>query len=383
MASIHPTPYGTFELKWWENGRQKSKTYKTRAAAERASDEVERRVAEDRPVMRRQDAPTFEEFALDRMAEWKSLEASTRALYAELAATHLFPILGHLSVVDLRRPRRLADWQAQRLGEGAGPAALGKAQTLLGRILKKAVLPFEYLDENPVTYLDAPEYVKRPHRWLTAEEVEAIRRWYLERDDLGSATLVSIQAYVGIRPQDTLARLWTDLGDRLSVTTKNVDGKLLSGSKTGEGYKRTVYVPGPVRDDLESWRLEGSGRGLIIARASDGQPWRKTDYANWRSRPPKGKQGKRPKCFQRATEDVGLGTLKPYDLRHTAASLYAASGWTAVEIAHQLGHSPTESQRTYQHLIHETPPEQRKSIDDYIREARGLAPVVDQEGVRA
>jgi hypothetical protein len=39
-----------------------------------------------------------------------------------------------------------------------------------------------------------------------AEEVEAIRVWYLERDDIGSARLFSVQAYVGIRRRDTLAR---------------------------------------------------------------------------------------------------------------------------------------------------------------------------------
>lgn len=380
MASIHPTRYGTYELRWRENGRPKSKTFKSTAAAERARDDVARRISEDRPVMRRQDVPTLEEFALDRMAEWKSLEDSTRAGYAELAATHLFPQLGHLSLIDLRRPRRLAEWQTQRLDAGAGPVALGKAQSLLGRILKKAVLPYEYLDENPVAYLDAPGHIRKPHRWLTAAEVEAIRVWFLERDDLGSATFVSIQAYVGIRPQDTLARLWTDLGDRLSVTTKNVDGEIRPGSKTGEGYKRTVYVPGPVLDDLEAWRSEGTGRGLILSRISDGKPWRETDYRNWRSRHPKGKEGRRPKCFQAATEDVGLGKLTPYALRHTAGSLYAAAGWTAVEIAHQLGHSPTESQRTYQHLL-DSKPGERGSIDDYIREARGQAP--ERKAVRA
>jgi integrase len=382
MASVHPTRYGTYELRWRENGRPKSKTYKSQAAAERASEEVEGRLSEGRRVVRRQDVPTLEAFALERMAEWKSLERSTRQLYAELAATHLFPSLGHLALIDLS-PRRLDEWQRERLDDGAGPAALGKAQALLGRILRKAVLPHEWIASNPVDSLDAPEYVKRPHRWLTAEEVEAIRRWYLEHDDLGSATLVSVLAYVGIRPQDALARLWTDLGERFSVTTKVVDGEIRPGSKTGEGWKRTVYVPEPVLGDFELWRLEGSGRGLIWPRASDGAPWSKADYGNWRSRPPKGKKPKRPKCFQAATEDVGLGTLKPYDLRHTAASLYAASGWTAVEIGAQLGHSPTVSQSIYQHLIHETPPEQRQSVDDYIRQARGLAPVETEEGVRA
>jgi len=51
----------------------------------------------------------------------------------------------------------------------------------------------------------------------------------------------------------------------------------------------------------------------------------------------------------------------------------AAAGWTAVEIAHQLGHSPTESQRTYQHIL-ETKNRERRSLDAFIREARGLAP---------
>ena len=59
----------------------------------------------------------------------------------------------------------------------------------------------------------------------------------------------------------------------------------------------------------------------------------------------------------------------------------AAAGWTAVEIAHQLGHSPTESQKTYQHLIH-TDRRDRGSIDDYIREARGMAPVRDSSEER-
>jgi integrase len=75
-------------------------------------------------------------------------------------------------------------------------------------------------------------------------------------------------------------------------------------------------------------------------------------------------------------------SLKPYDLRHTAATLYAAAGWTAVEIGAQLGHSPEVSQRTYQHLL-DAKPGERRSVEDYIAEARAADDVRETFGATA
>lgn len=385
MSSIHKTRYGTHELRWRENGKAKTLTRPTRAEAEREQERVDRKNAEGRPVMRRKDVPTLEEFSIQRLARWTHLDEDTLKGYVLLLEAHVFPFLGHLSLVELL-PSRLQEWQDERLDAGAGPSSIARVQMVLGMILKKAVLPYEYIEVNPILALDTPTYEKKAHRWLSAEEVEAIRSWYLERDDLGSATLVSVQAYVGIRPEDTLARMWPDLayrGDRheLSVTTKNVNGNIVAGDKTGEGKKRRVYVPGPVADDLEGWRLESGGSGLVFARAKDGLPWTRTDYNNWRARHPRKEAGtgvkRRPPCFKRAAEDLGLGELKPYDLRHTFASLAASAGWTGDEIAHQLGNGVDVVDRVYRHLIDAAPGARRdrRSVDDYIREARGLAPL--------
>lgn len=383
MSSIHETRYGTHELRWRENGKPKSLTRKTRGEAESEQERVDRRNAEGRSVMRRRDVPTLEEFSIARLARWTHLEEDTLKGYALLLEAHVFPFLGHLSLVELL-PSRLGEWQDERLDAGAGPSSIGRVQMVLGMILKKAVLPYEYIETNPILALDTPTYEKKPHRWLSAEEVEAIRVWYLERDDPGSATFVSVQAYVGIRPEDTLARIWPDFahrGDRheLAVATKNVNGKIVVGDKTGEGKKRRVYVPGPVADDLEGWRMVSGGAGLIIPRASDGLPWTKSDYDNWRARHPRvNKAGvkRRPACFKLAAEELGLGdSLKPYDLRHTFASLAASAGWTGDEIAHQLGNGVDVVDRVYRHMIDAAPGARRdrRSIDDYIREARGTA----------
>jgi integrase len=387
MSSIHATRYGTHELRWRENGRPKTKTYKSEEKAEAAQREVDRRLEDGKPVMRRKDVPTLEAFAIQQLARMTKLDDVTLASYALLLEAHVFPYIGHLALVDIR-PRVMDEWQTERLEAGAGPSSIQKTQVVLSRIFKRAVLPYEYLDASPVAALEKPGYEKKPHRWLTAEEVEALRMWFLEREDLGSATFITVQAYVGIRPQDTLARRRTDLSRRpldeggfareMAVTTKNVDGEIKSGSKTGEHSNRRVFIPEPAGEDIDLWLAE-SGGVYLFSRAKDGQPWTETDYRNWRSRSKKKRKdgtSYRPKCFRAAGEAVGLGSnLKPYDLRHTFATLAANAGWTGDEIANQLGNSVQVVDRVYRHMLDATPrPErQRRSIDDYIREARGLA----------
>jgi integrase len=390
VSSIRETRFGTWEVRWRENGRPKASNRKTKADAVDFQREVDRRLEGRKAVMRSKDVPTLEGFAAEWMASRQDLERSTRKKYLEFLEVHILPTLGHLSLVDLR-PRRLAEWQKERLDDGAGPAVLGKAQALLGQILKRAVLPYEYLDTNPILALEKPAYEKREQRWLSAADVELMRMWYLEREDVASATLISALAYIGLRPQNVLARLWGDLqqspprwvrtgtegGGALQVTTRVSDGVIRGGTKTDPDQKNLVYVPKIVLADFAELRLSATGASgdLIWSRAKDGRPWTKSDWDNWRWR--KIKKGKRGglwdvKSFKTAASKVGLGSsLTPYALRHTAASLYASVGWTHVEIAHQLQHSPETSLREYQHLIHEAPT--GRSIEDYIREARGLA----------
>lgn len=354
--SIHRTTAGTYEVRYREGKRNRSATFQTKPEA---ADFERRATASDYGPRRRQDVPILEDFAVAWMSERGDLAATTAAQYRRWLEVHILPELGHLPLIDIR-PRRLAEWQRSRLAAGAGPAVLGKAQSLLSQILDAAVLPHEYLDVNPAAALRRPAHKRREHRWITASEVESIRSRYMMRGEVGSAALVSVLAYVGIRPQDALALVWSDLADRLAVTKKNVDGQILPGSKTGEGYRRKVYVPPTVAAELEDLR---HGDGLIFPR-KDGQPWSGSDYNNWRGR-----------SFKAA---AGAG-LKPYDLRHTGATLYAAAGWNHLEVARQLGHSPEVSMRVYQHLFDGAEGE-RRSVEDYVAEARNPVLVWKEPG---
>lgn len=366
MSSLRNTPHGTYEVRWWEGQKQRQATFKRRSDALAFQGRLE---VDPHGVVRRQNVPTLDEFAVTYLAGKQALADSTLDLYCRWMDTHVSPYIGHLKLCDISPPR-LAEWQDARLAAGAGRATIGKVQALLSQMFDEAVLPRRYMPSNPALSLKRPAYRKRAARWLTAGEVEQLRMWYLDRADLGSATLISVLAYVGVRPQDALALKWSDLdpGKKrpLLIERKNVDGQIHRGGKTGDGYIRRVYVPPMVQDDLATWRDASPGRELIFPRR-DGRPWRRYDFDNWRSR-------KGGKCFKSAATETGIGrSLRPYDLRHTGATLYVAAGWSPAQVARQLGHSIEVSMGHYQHLF-DTEHDEHRSVESYIREARGLAP---------
>jgi integrase len=147
--------------------------------------------------------------------------------------------------------------------------------------------------------------------------------------------LVSVLAYAGLRPyNEALALGWEHLTDgRMLIERKLVDGELKPGTKTDKA--RSIRLLESLAEDLERWREE-SGRpaaGLVFPRF-DGEPWAEYDYGNWRRR-----------IFDPFT------SARPYDLRHTFASLLIWEGRPITYVAQQLGHSPQTCLTTYAHVI--------------------------------
>ncbi len=280
----YPTAAGTWEVRYREGSKHRSRTFKLETDALAFIEEVNTRTGPE-PIVRRKDVPTVEVWLAQWLARKKKLAPTTKRRYIEAIETHIRPTLGHLSLLDLS-PALMQDWQDRRLAEGAGPVVLARAQSILFQALNKAVLPYQFLTVNPIAALEKPEHVAKRPRWLTAFDVEAIRLVFAAWDDPGSAALVSVLAYVGVRPQDALALTWTDIrGQRLNVVRKNMEGEIVEGGKTGEGYRRTVHLPSMVRADLLDWkRTSGAPHDLIFPRANDGEPWRRHNYENWVSR---------------------------------------------------------------------------------------------------
>ncbi len=376
--SVHRAKGGKWEVRWREGRRQRARTFDRRTDAARYDVEVRRRRQLGEQVLRPQDVPTFEEFArqwFDRRRA-SGVARNTLLFDAGLLDNYLLPDLGHLSLLDLR-PRRLDQWQHQILEARESAYMTQRAIALLGRILDRAVA-LEYLVGNPVRALERPSHRRRRGRTATAAQIEMIRGWFLEREDLGAATLVSLLAYGGLRPTEALGLEWRDLrGRRLHAAARhNVDGELLPGTKTGEERARWIELPGPLVADLAAWRLVvGRPEGLIFPRAADQLPWRKYDWGNWRRRRfdfAAGAAGLR-KWDARHRRWQPQPAFPPYFLRHTCASLMIAAGRPIAEVADHLGHGVDVCSRTYAHAIEAMKGEPVRTVDELIREARGEA----------
>jgi integrase len=120
----------------------------------------------------------------------------------------------------------------------------------------------------------------------------------------------------------------------------------------------------PLAVDLRERRLR-SGRPSetsLIFPSATGAPWTLAAYQSWRRR-----------AFRRAIEAAGLEHGRPYDLRHSFASLLLHEGRSVIYVARQLGHDARLTLSTYGHVMDEFEDTPRLGAQTAITEARGSA----------
>lgn len=78
----------------------------------------------------------------------------------------------------------------------------------------------------------------------------------------------------------------------------------------------------------------------------------------------------RGETFVPALEAAGLGRARPYDLRHSFASLLLHEGRSVIYVARQLGHDARYTLGTYGHVIDELDDQPRISAEAAMRAAR-------------
>jgi hypothetical protein len=94
------------------------------------------------------------------------------------------------------------------------------------------------------------------------------------------------------------------------------------------------------------------------------RPQEVAERCNWRKR-----------HFRPAATAAGVAAARPYDLRHSFASLMLHEGRVGiVDLASQLGHSPTMTLNTYGHVIAELREAPKRSAAERINAARNRDP---------
>jgi integrase len=328
-----------WRVRWRQAGKYRAQTFDRKGDAVTFAAEVRRRQQLGTLAAMDMGRVTLAEYVAStwRQAYASQLSPKTRMHYEQLLAKHVLPSLGALELRAIT-PETIARWQAERIGAGYGRVSVRYALTLLGAILQRA---FEngQIQSNPARAVRKATMPRRSEvRPLAPATIERMRAASSRRD----ATLISVLAYAGLRPGEALALQWQDIREQTILVERAIS--LGEEKDTKTAAHRTVRLLQPLATDLREWRLR-SGRPAetaLIFPSATGTPWTLAAYQSWRRR-----------AFKRAIEAAGLEHGRPYDLRHSFASLLVHEGRSVIYVARQLGHDARLTLSTYGHVMDE------------------------------
>lgn len=328
-----------WRVRWRQHGHNRARTFSSKRDAGDFDAEVRRQRRAGSLMTLDAGRETLGEYVTSTWAACHAatLAPKTRLHYASLYDHHLRPYLGSIALREISA-ETIGRWQAERLAAGAGRVAVRHAIELLASILEHAVVGGR-LPENPARRV---KKARRPRR----EEVQALSPRMVEamRAALGArdATLISVLAYAGLRPGEALGLRWGDIREHTLLVQRAISLGEEVDTKTRQ--HRTVRLLAPLAADLRSWRM-ASGRPQdheLVFPGKDGRPWTLAAYQSWRRR-----------AFRRAIQAAGILHARPYDLRHSFASLLLHEGRSVIYTARQLGHDSRLTLSAYGHVIDE------------------------------
>ena len=354
-----------YRVRWREGGRgtaQPSRTFDLEDDA-RDFDRRVRRLKQTGDPALLADEITLREYIL---GEWwpnyaeRRLALSTQESHSIDLDLRILPRLGDVRLTQLRASvveRFAADLERA----GAGRATIVSTLAVLQGVMKRAVRDYN-LPGNPVKQIDKPSQRReRDPVLVTVEQVETMRLWCLGRKDLRSATLISLLAYAGPRPEsEALPLRWS------SVRRRTI---LFRASKRGVPYERATRLLAPLGGDLRTWR-ETCGLppdDAPVIPNGRGKPWADYDWDNWRSRT---FRAAAKAAGLRADAEDGARRVRPRDLRSSFATLLIYEGQPPQYVAEQLGHSAATLLRDYARVWEDFDPSQRVSAEEQIERVR-------------
>ncbi len=269
-----------------------------------------------------------------------ALKPSTRASYAYVLDCWIVPYLGRLRLRDVSR-EIIDEYRAELAAAGAGTPTINRAVAILQGVLRRAV-EWRRLPSNPVAGT-----VRLPHvrdasiDARTPEQVEAIRFAIIQnsagnRSRRIDAALVSVLAYEGLRPGEAFALQWSDVLERGRPRARLHIVRGLSERDVTTPKNARTRAPelfGPVAAELAELYLalgRPDPRTLVFGDTKGGHLRRQ----NWRQR-----------VWIPALAAAGEPYFRPYDLRHTCATLLIYEGRPVTEVAAHIGHADPGSPR--------------------------------------
>jgi integrase len=252
-----------------------------------------------------------------------TLKYATREIYSLLLRKHLLPRFGQHRLCDISRAE-VQHYLLEKLKQGFAWETTNHLRHLLSKVMGTAV-NWDYVLNNPVRGVKMPERtLKRPHRFLTAEDVRRL----IAASNEPLRTIIILATMTGLRIGEILALRWGRidlLRGTLHVAETCYKGHFGS-PKTRASRREVPLAAAVVRElmSLHSRSAEISQEALVFSK-SQGLPLAADNL--------------RKKALRTACKRAGLQRIDWHTLRHTHGTLLHSQG-TPLKVAQaQLGHS--------------------------------------------
>lgn len=288
------------------------------------------------------------------------VDEGTVASYSWAAENHLKPGLGSRPVRRLT-PEDVENFlraKAKKLSR----ASLVRLRAVLGQALRWAEKR-GYVMRNVATLADLPANARGPKegRALTADEA---RRLLAAIDTAGGTSeilaphrlkaLWLVQITLGLRPGEVAGLRWVDVDLENGIVHVRSSLRWLDGRpslvepKTARS-RRSLRIPAPVVDALRAHADAQADEIAVLGQAWPAE-WAELVFTSEAGTPIDPANARRE--LRNVAKAAGLDGLRPYDLRHSAASLLAASGVPLEHVADVLGHDGLRMARlVYVHAL--------------------------------
>lgn len=312
------------------------------------------------PSLSHTGTPLFRDFASvwyeENAVVWK---ASVKRSYALTLNNFLIPHFGHFEVgaitkSDVLQYRAKLLKEPGRGGRSRSPSRINNIFKPLRGILTEASERYGFA--NPITGIKKLREPKKDINPFTLDEVMLICR-SIRRD---YQNYMIVRFFTGMRSGEIDGLKWkyVDFDNCVIRIRETVVLFQEDTPKTDSSYRDIVMLP-LVRDALLDQRKYTFDRSEFVFCNSVGKP---IYHNNFRRR-----------IWVPLLKQLGLEIRRPYETRHTAATLWLASGENPEWVARQLGHTNTEMlfrvySRYIPNLTRQDGSQICKLIDDKLKE---------------
>ena len=275
-----------------------------------------------------QTTPTFAEFAelwfSEKTIEWRSsYTKSVRAVMTAYLLDHFGnEEISSITKADILNFRSTLAKDPKRKNSPLKPASVNKVMTPLRMILNEAADRYEFT--SPWKGIKSLKVNKSDIEPFSLEEVNLIisnvrkdfRPYFVTRFFTGMRT----------GEIDGLKWQYVDFEKRLILVRETWVNNEFTYTKT-DGSQRDIQMSQPVYDALQD-QYKVTGKQELVFSSPDGMPLRRDTVTK--------------RVWHPLLRLLGLKSRRPYQTRHTAATLWLASGENPEWIARQMGHTTTE-----------------------------------------